>query len=216
MSITIKPIEGIKVSRPYFVSKKQAIKFLLEKEEWISKHIHTIKQIEDSYTQFNEQTEFYTVNRKLSVLKWSKTSFRVNVTPNELIVKYPDSYSVTDEEVQKRIRKALEQTWKLEAEEILIPRLLNFAKHYNFQVSSVTIKNVKSKWGSCSFKNDIILSLHLMRLPQHLQDYVILHELAHTIEKNHQKPFWNLLDTITNNQAKILDKQVKKYSTKIY
>ena len=64
--------------------------------------------------------------------------------------------------------------------------------------------------------NNINFSLHLMRLPQELQDYVILHELAHTKEKNHQPPFWKLLDTVTEGKAKILDKQVKKYSTRIY
>ena len=78
------------------------------------------------------------------------------------------------------------------------------------------IKNVVSKWGSCSYKNDIVFSLHMMRLPAHLIKYIVLHELCHTIEKNHQTPFWNLMNTVTNNKAKLLDQELKQYSTKIY
>jgi len=54
-----------------------------------------------------------------------------------------------------------------------------------------------------------------MRLPDHLIDYVIIHELCHTIEKNHGKGFWNLMDTILGD-AKSLSKELKNYSTQIY
>jgi predicted metal-dependent hydrolase len=55
-----------------------------------------------------------------------------------------------------------------------------------------------------------------MRLPKELRDYVILHELAHTVEKNHQPPFWNFLDTLTEGNAKKLDKELKNYTTRIF
>ena len=54
-----------------------------------------------------------------------------------------------------------------------------------------------------------------MRLPQHLRDYVILHELAHTVEKNHGPEFWALLDKISGN-AYGLDKEMKKYRIDIF
>ena len=50
-----------------------------------------------------------------------------------------------------------------------------------------------------------------MKLPDSLIDYVILHELAHTVVKNHSKDFWNFLSSICEN-AKVLDKQLKSYS----
>ena len=59
------------------------------------------------------------------------------------------------------------------------------------------------------------LSLHLMRLPNHLIDYVILHELVHTKVKNHSRDFWQLLDIVSGN-AKKLDREVKEYSIEIY
>lgn len=54
-----------------------------------------------------------------------------------------------------------------------------------------------------------------MRLPDHLIDYVILHELVHTVHHNHSKNFWKLLDTVTGG-AKILDKELRKYRIEIY
>ena len=63
--------------------------------------------------------------------------------------------------------------------------------------------------------NNINLNIHLMRLPNHLIDYVILHELVHTKIKNHSRDFWNMLDLVTGN-AKKLDKELKNYRTKIY
>ena len=54
-----------------------------------------------------------------------------------------------------------------------------------------------------------------MRLPQHLTDYIILHELAHTVHKNHGRQYWQLLNKITGN-AKGLDKEMNKYRLEIW
>lgn len=54
-----------------------------------------------------------------------------------------------------------------------------------------------------------------MRIPEHLIDYVILHELTHTIHHNHGSRFWKLLNDITGN-AKVLDKELRKFRISIY
>ena len=79
----------------------------------------------------------------------------------------------------------------------------------------MAIKNTKTRWGSCSFKNNINLSLHLMRLREELIDYVILHELVHTKVKNHSIEFWTTLDIHCPN-SKNLDRELKKYSLRIF
>lgn len=55
-----------------------------------------------------------------------------------------------------------------------------------------------------------------MNIPDNLIDYVILHELCHTVEKNHGPKFWKLLDHVTNGNAKLLAKEMKKYSTRFF
>ena len=89
------------------------------------------------------------------------------------------------------------------------------AKKHNFKFKKVLIRNAKTRWGSCSKDNTINLSPHLMRLPNYLIDYVILHELVHTKIKNHSKEFWQLLGIVSGN-AKKLDREVKDFRIQIY
>ena len=101
------------------------------------------------------------------------------------------------------------QAMKKDALEYLPKRLQSLALLHDFSYTSVKITRSKSRWGSCSSKKSINLSLFLMRLPLHLIDYVILHELCHTIEMNHGPKFWELLDKVSNGQAKSLKKELK-------
>ncbi len=93
----------------------------------------------------------------------------------------------------------------------LISRLEELAKIHNFKYARVSIRNQKTKWGSCSAKNNISLNINLVRLPDELRDYVISHELVHTRIKNHSKKFWSELDKVAGGSAKELSKKLRKY-----
>ena len=98
-----------------------------------------------------------------------------------------------------------------EAIDTLISRLEELAKIYNFTYARASIRNQKTKWGSCSAKNNISLNINLVRLPDQLRDYVILHELVHTRFKNHSRKFWAELDKFVAGSAKELSKKLRKY-----
>ena len=100
---------------------------------------------------------------------------------------------------------------ELQARDILIRRLEELAKIHNVKYARVSIRNQKTKWGSCSAKNNISLNINLARVPDELRDYVILHELVHTRCKNHSKKFWAELDKVTGRSAKELSKKLRKY-----
>ena len=105
------------------------------------------------------------------------------------------------------------QTMKKNALEYLPGRLQSLSLLHGFSYTSVKITRSKSRWGSCSSKKSINLSLFLMRLPSHLIDYVILHELCHTIEMNHGPKFWELLDKVSKGQAKSLRRELKGFQS---
>ena len=97
-----------------------------------------------------------------------------------------------------------------EAIDKLVGRLEEMAKVHNYKYAKVAIRNQKTKWGSCSAKNNINLNINLVRLPDELRDYVILHELVHTRFKNHSKKFWAELDKVMGRSAKEFSKKLRK------
>lgn len=83
-----------------------------------------------------------------------------------------------------------------QAKAYLPGRLNELANLYGFQYNTLRIKHNSSNWGSCSSKGNINLNLNLMRVPQDLQDYVMLHELCHLRYLNHSPQFHALLESV--------------------
>lgn len=77
----------------------------------------------------------------------------------------------------------------------------------------VTIRASRSKWASCSARNDLSLSLFMMLLPEHLRDFVIVHELCHTVHKNHSREFHALVDSLVGGREKELTRELRRHST---
>jgi predicted metal-dependent hydrolase len=99
---------------------------------------------------------------------------------------------------------------KIKAGQLLKNKLAELAKIHGYSYGRVFIRNQKTRWGSCSGKNNINLNLYLVLLPVRIRDYVMLHELVHTRVKNHQKAFWDELSRIVPD-AKHLDKKLRTY-----
>jgi hypothetical protein len=96
------------------------------------------------------------------------------------------------------------------ARKILCRRIGELAQLHNFVYNRISIRKQKTRWGSCSSKDNINLNMNLLHLPPELMDYVLLHELVHTKVKNHSKDFWDELDTVVPN-ARIIDRKLKDY-----
>lgn len=97
---------------------------------------------------------------------------------------------------------------------IALPRKVEqFARQFGFRYGRVTIRATRSKWGSCSADNNISLSLYLMTVPEHLADYVIIHELCHTVHHDHSPRFHALLDRCLGGREKELRRELRQYST---
>lgn len=113
--------------------------------------------------------------------------------------------------------QAHRSTDKKEIKRHLGGRLATLAKRHEFQYNKVSYRNQKSRWGSCSAQNNISLNMKLYFLPPELMDYVLVHELAHTREKNHGPAFWKILITLFGeDKTRDLRKKLKTYEYLLY
>ena len=82
---------------------------------------------------------------------------------------------------------------KNKAYELINERILYFNQSGEYPVGNVSIKNQKTRWGSCSGKRNLSFNYKLLFMPENLRDYIIIHELCYLKEMNHSKNFWNLV-----------------------
>ena len=113
------------------------------------------------------------------------------------------NYPTISAEDVKRLRK--------EAHATLPPLVAELAARYGLRYTSLRISSAHTRWGSCSGKNGISLSLFLMLLPKHLREFIILHELCHTQHHNHSAAFHALLNTLVGGKEKALNRELKAY-----
>jgi predicted metal-dependent hydrolase len=95
------------------------------------------------------------------------------------------------------------------AGKILTDRLQHLAEMHGFTCNKISFRQQKTRWGSCSAKNNISLNIKLVLLPVEIMDYVILHELVHTRIHNHSNKFWTELDKYVKN-SKAISRQLRK------
>ncbi len=210
MSISVRPFGGVRITIPERVSFNEGEKLAHEKIKWIDEHVDKMRGYEKAYASYDENSKFQTRNHRLELKVSEKNRISARVRNGLIMIKYPLGKDIKSFEIQKVIRKGIENAYREEAKEFLPKRLNDLSDKFQLPFNELFIKNIKSRWGSCSGKNNINLSIHLMRLPDHLVDYVLLHELAHTKVKNHSKKYWNFLDTLIGD-AKGLDKQLKPH-----
>lgn len=101
---------------------------------------------------------------------------------------------VTDSEAD--LRPAIERhLWRVAATE-LPPRVLHHAAMHQLPVRRITVRNQKTRWGSCSRRGTISLNWRLIQTPPQVQDYIVLHELCHLREMNHSVRFWREVERV--------------------
>lgn len=216
LKIVIQDPNTIRVTLPVYISYESGVTFLKSKEEWIRKTVDKIKANTSGYTLFTPSTQFRT---KEHLLKISQTgalnSFKFSLGNGVMNVFVPSNEDIIAASCQNKIRTFIEFTLRREAKKYLPERLRYLAHKYKFNYNRVFIKSMKTRWGSCSSKNNINLNIHLMRLPDELIDYVLIHELNHTIHKNHGRSFWSALNSVIYNASE-LDKRLRKYRIQYY
>ncbi len=186
--ITVGHDGAIRVSLPAWSPYKAGEAFVLSKRDWIQQ-----QQAGKSKHVFKPNERVGKAHRVRFIFE-NRTAITSRVTNTELIIRLPLDMEPTDPRVQIAVYAAAVRALKQEAKNLLPRRLSTLANQHGFSYRSVSVKRLKSRWGSCSSQKDIALNCFLMQLPWELIDYVLLHELLHTRVMAHGKAFWAELD----------------------
>ncbi len=203
--------DGILITIPPWATKKDALVALEKLRDKLVKK----RELAPESISFDENTHLQTNTFSVNIFRTERANFYFSRKDEILHIACPKDTDFSQSQVQILLRSGIERMLRVEAKRILPQRLTNLAKQYNFGFNNVKINSSKTRWGSCSGRKDINLSFYLMLLPNHLIDYVLLHELCHTVEMNHSPKFWQQMNAVTANKSQILRAELKKYKTSI-
>ncbi|MCL1822052.1 MAG: M48 family metallopeptidase [Prolixibacteraceae bacterium] len=209
LKLSVNTDSKVRISFPPGVSPRKALGFVEKNRDWIAaqQKKHREKQ-KKALPLFPLKTRFHTIYLECGTDKFTAKNIKL-----EIYIYHPCNVLPEDLRTVNFVRKVLDEVYRWEARNYLPERISKLAQLNGFRYNKLTIRNNASNWGSCSSQNNISLNLQLMKLPKHLSDYVILHELVHTLEKNHGPAFWRRLNEATGGDARKLAAEMKKYST---
>jgi predicted metal-dependent hydrolase len=217
LRITVKPSGEVRVSMPWYTTFDSGISFLLSRKEWILETLAHYQNHPPHHNSFQPGVLFQTRNRTYELAVSNRTDDRLIISfpENRCILEFPGNRSPEKPELHQTIIRVLTEQLRKEAKGYLPKRTRELAEQLNFKYKQVFIKNNKSNWGSCSSLGNINLNLHLMRLPDIFIDFVIVHELLHTVIPNHGPEFKATMQRFFP-EAKIMEKELKKYHPRFF
>jgi predicted metal-dependent hydrolase len=201
----------VKVSIPFRSSFGEGERFLLEKLSWIKETSQRLAQQLPKKLIYDEHSILFTQAGIIKIEKHQSEKYAIKKNGFETIILIPSNVEINSETVQNSIKYLITKYIRKEAKSNLPNRVHILAQQINVRYGKVKINNATTRWGSCSYRNDINLNLKLLFLPEELSDYVIFHELAHVHNKNHGPKFWEFLDKIAG-EAKQKAKKLKKFN----
>lgn len=191
--VQIAPNRGLEViipKRKYRINPTVIQSLLQENKSWIQKQLQRFildQNQKMSEPMLPESLNFLGINKTIHIKYVDlPTQIRLSLNADCLTLKGP----IQD---TKRIILALKRFLLQQAKEYLLPWLARLSITTGLNYSSAIIRHQTSLWGSCTSKGKISLNSKLLFLPKELIDYVILHELCHTVHLNHSQRFWSLL-----------------------
>jgi len=98
-----------------------------------------------------------------------------------------------------------------EAHKLALRIIKKFNKIYAFKYNKITIKNLRTKWGSCSKKGNLNFNYRIIFLPRHLAEYIVVHELCHLRELSHSRKYWNLVERALPNYKELVKELKRNY-----
>jgi len=170
------PDGSLTVSAPFFVNRSQIDKLLQEKETWIK--------------QAQQRILLHTPKRDAREYLYLGKLYPLELRPNQKnIVELEDKFYVASPN-EKYVKNYLTNWYKQQARKIILERVHLYAQRLGLTYNSVSLMSATTRWGSCSSQKNLNFNWKLVMAPLAAIDYVVAHELAHLVELNHSRAFW--------------------------
>ncbi len=209
MNVRVYP-DYLRVALPLGQSEKDGLKFIDDVRDRLRKNRQQLKKVNPLH--IDDDNPLQTYSFVVKTVKSKRDDIFSKLDGGVLRIEYPENLSTDDEQLQSYFWNSINYFLRNEAKRILTPLTVDLAKKYGFTISDVKIQSSKTRWGSCSSKKSINLSFYLLLVPYHLIEYVVLHELCHTVEMNHSHRFWALMDKVTDGKSQELRNELQKYN----
>ncbi len=173
---------GLIISSPKKLSQKRLDSICLEHQDWIQKQ------------QAKHPIESFVHPLYLNLVALEKTyhlSFLIN---NKNKVIEDDNHLVIQGQQAKQQIINLKKWIRKKAQQLFADKLEDWSNKTQLNYSKLSVRSQKSRWGSCSSTGTISLNDQLLFMPSSVLDYIIVHELCHTIQPNHSARYWALVN----------------------
>ncbi|WP_053832996.1 M48 family metallopeptidase [Paraclostridium bifermentans] len=194
MSLEIKRDGIINVIAPNGLDKTFIVYKVKNKSDWIIKKLDEIEVLNNNrYTRSYESGDIflYLGNEYILEVLVDKTTIGTSVSleNNKLIVR-------SNSNNKDVIQRALKNWYTDETLGITKERINYYKLFFEDTVTSIKIKDQKSRWASCTYKNEILFNLRCSMMPIQIIDYIVVHEMCHMEHRNHSKDFYLAVERI--------------------
>ncbi len=201
ISIQVYPDCTVKVRVPRWLPQKNIDQIIEQKQAWISKKIEHFQQNQKNLPRKKEY-----VSGEVFCYLGKEYQLRVVEAKNNSIM-HTESEIFIHKTPKRSVKNILTKWFSDMAKEVFEERLkVNFAifsKKHQYPYPNLTLRKMKSRWGSMSSDGNMTLNTHLIHTPFECIDYVIMHELCHLKHKNHGAKFHKLQGEFTPNYKEI-------------
>lgn len=168
-------------------------KILEEKRQWIVSRYNLRNQKIDEAKKIKENKVFY--HGELIDIEY--------ISLGQYLLKHENGKVYIDIEYKERYKDILYNWLRINAKNYLTSKTIELANKYKFKINDIRVKEQKRRWGSCSNKKNINLNWRLIMANDRIIEYIIIHELSHTLELNHSDKFWKVVENILPNYREI-------------
>lgn len=176
------------VITPKRFSSNMIESFILQNTAWIQQMQQKIKTLK---VHQNNDDSVNVFGKKYAKVLTTDTSAKLGVQlkGNQALIKLPSGQKPTKTAQETVINRFIKAT----AEKYIVPRTHQLAEIMQVTFGRITMREQKSRWGSCSSHGNLNFNWRLVHYPTAIIDYVIIHELAHRQEMNHSAAFWSIV-----------------------